>query len=516
VSREDNFFELGGDSLLAMRVIVRVQQVFGIDLPVNVLFAKATVAELSATVDTSRAARRGATVPVTPVPGGGPRPLSLYQERVWRHCRDAADGRRFMTMMSFRLKGPLDVPALERSLSELARRHEVLRTTFEVMDGEPVAVVRPPEAVRVPVVEVSGRDSTRAEMVRAAAAEAGRCFDPAREPPLRVTLLRRREDYHWLVLAVHHLVYDATVREVFFDELGVLYAAFRRGERSPLADLPLHYSDFAVWQRRVLAGGPVYREQFAYWEQKLAGHPPPPEWSFRARGPGRLEDAMHRLPPLSREQLTRLKELARREGATAFMLLLAAFKVVLARHGGRDDVSVGSYVVNRNQPEMDGVIGLRTNLVVLRTDLSGDPTFLEALRRVRETTLEAYAHQDIPFEELCEGLRRAGHTPPPVGVIFQYVQASAAPLRLDGLRVGRYVRSQKTMPWGLSVTTLDRNAQLAGGVGADTNLYDPAGVREVIHQFRSLLDDLLADPARRVSDLLSGALGLSLSARTAA
>ncbi|HYR09511.1 MAG TPA: condensation domain-containing protein, partial [Longimicrobium sp.] len=339
-------------------------------------------------------------------------PASFAQERLWFLDRVQGAGEIYNLRWALRFSGALDARALERALGEVVRRHETLRTTFAEVDGAPMQVIAPFEGFTLPVEDLPGAGEV--EVRQASARDAREPFDLAAGPLFRARLLRTAAEEHVLLVSMHHVVGDAWSRDVFFGELAALYAAFREGRPSPLAEPPVQYAEFAAWQRERLAGGAL-APQLAWWTERLADapallelpadHPRPAVRTHRGAKHG------VRLPPELRE---RLAALGRREGATLYMVLLAAFQVLLAKYAGTGDVVVGTPVAGRDHQEVEGLIGFFVNTLVLRTDLSGDPPFREVLRRTRATVLGAFQHQEVPFEKLVAQLppeRAPGHSP---------------------------------------------------------------------------------------------------------
>ncbi|HEU4561131.1 MAG TPA: amino acid adenylation domain-containing protein, partial [Longimicrobium sp.] len=403
----ESFFELGGHSLLATRVVSRIREVFGVEVPLRALFERPTVAELAKTVEDER--RRGLPVlpPVVPAERTGALPLSFAQERLWFLDRLAPDSPFYNVPAVWRLGGALDRAALERSLGEIVRRHEALRTTFAEVDGSPVQVIAPFDGFTLPVEDLSelGEADREAVVRRRAGEEARQPFDLAAGPLFRAGLLRLGKEDHVLLLSMHHIVSDGWSTGVLFRELSALYAAYREGGESPLPELAVQYADYAVWQREQLAGEALER-QLAYWRERLAGAPELLELPTDRPRPAVQTYRGEMVPvELSLELLERLQRLGRSEGATLFMTLLGAFQVLLSMYSGSEDVVVGSPIAGRTRGEVEELIGFFVNTLVLRTDLSGDPSFREALRRAREVTLGAYEHQEVPFERLVAELQ---------------------------------------------------------------------------------------------------------------
>ncbi|HYH80098.1 MAG TPA: amino acid adenylation domain-containing protein, partial [Longimicrobium sp.] len=407
VGVEEGFFDLGGHSLLAIRVVSRIRELFGVELPLRALFEGPTVAEMARAVEEMRRAELPVLPPVVPVERDGTLPLSFAQERLWFIDRLEPESAAYNVPVVWRVGGALDEAALERSLSEIVRRHEALRTVFREVDGSPVQVVAPFGGFILPVEDLSGlSDADReAALRRRAGEEARRAFDLSAGPLFRAALLRLGAEDHVLLLCMHHILVDQWSMGVLRRELSTLYAAYREDGESPLAELAVQYADYAVWQRGQLRGE-VLDRHLAYWKEHLAGapellelptdRPRPAVQTYR----GAREGIM-----LSGELLARLEALGRSEGATLFMTLLAAFQVLLGRYGGSEDVVVGSPISGRTRREVEELIGLFLNTLVLRTDLSGDPGFRAVLGRVREMTLGAYEHQEIPFERLVTELQ---------------------------------------------------------------------------------------------------------------
>ncbi|HVG43628.1 MAG TPA: amino acid adenylation domain-containing protein, partial [Longimicrobium sp.] len=403
----ESFFELGGHSLLATRVVSRVRQVFGVELPLRALFEGPTVAELAGRVEEMRRAGLPVLPPVVPVDRDRLLPLSFAQERLWFLDRLEPGSASYNIPAALRLAGALDAAALERALGEVVRRHEALRTTFTEVDGSPVQVIAPFGGFALPVEDLSGLGEVDREAAvrRRAGEEARRGFDLSAGLLFRVALLRLGEEDHVLLLSIHHIVSDEWSMGVLFRELWALYTAYREGRESPLPEPPVQYADYAVWQREQLAGE-VLDRQLSYWRELLAGAPELLELPTDHPRPAVQTNRGAAVPVgFSLELLERLQALGRSEGATLYMTLLGAFQVLLGKYAGSEDVVVGSPIAGRTRGEVEGLIGFFVNTLVLRTDLSGDPSFREVLRQVREATLGAYAHQELPFEKLVAELQ---------------------------------------------------------------------------------------------------------------
>jgi amino acid adenylation domain-containing protein len=506
VGVRENFFELGGHSLLATRLVSRLRQAFSVELPLRTLMEGQTVAELAARVDALRAEAQPQAAALVPVERTRALPLSFAQERLWFLDRLQPGSDFYNIPVARRLAGPLDAAALERALGELVRRHEPLRTTFREVDDAPVQVVAPAEGFSLPRVDLAHLDPAEreAEVRRRATADAARPFDLAAGPLFRATLLRLADDDHVLLLGLHHIVFDGWSQGVLLRELAALYEAYRDGGESPLADLPVQYADYAVWQRERLAGDLLER-QLAYWRGQLAGapallelptdRPRPAVQTFRG-GYARLE--------LSDALLEGLQALARREGATLYMVLLAAFQVLLGKHCGTDDVVVGSPVAGRNRAEVEGLVGFFVNTLVLRTDLSGDPSFREALRRVKAVTLGAFEHQEVPFERLVEELqpqRSLSHSPL-FQVMFSMDDLPRADESLAGVRMEGVPTEFAGVKFDLTLSLGTRAGGVFGSLLYTTDLFDPATVERMAGQLERVLAQAAADADARLSRLV--------------
>ncbi|HEX2076941.1 MAG TPA: amino acid adenylation domain-containing protein [Longimicrobium sp.] len=442
---------------------------------------------------------------------GADAPLSFAQERLWFLERLQQGGSAYTIFEALRVSGGVDEAALRRAVGEVVRRHEPLRTTFRERDGVPVQVIAPFAGFTLPVEDLSGLDpaAREAEVRRLAAAESAHGFDLTAGPLFRPRLLRLAADEHVLFLCMHHIVSDGWSMQVLWRELWALYRAFRDGRAPALPEPPVQYADFAAWQR-ARAGGEAEARQLAYWKARLAGapevlelpadHPRPPVPSFRGG-----------MVPVEVPAATvdRLRALARREGATPYMVVLAAFQALLARYAGTADVVVGTPVAGRTRHEVAELVGLFMNTLVLRTDLSGDPTFRQALGRVRDAVLGGYEHQDLPFERLVAELRpeRSLSHSSLFQVLFQMESAAAGDEDAAGLRTREVGAEVTAAKFDLTLFLEARGRGVSGVLQYAADLFERGTARRMVEHLGRVLEQAACEPDRRLSrlELMSGA-----------
>ncbi|NOJ91950.1 amino acid adenylation domain-containing protein, partial [Corallococcus coralloides] len=502
VGVKDNFFELGGHSLLATQVASRIRAGFGVELPLRELFESATLEALALRLER---ATRSVVPPLVRVSREQPLPLSFAQQRLWFIDQLEPGSPLYNVPLAVRLEGALDVAVLQRALDALVSRHEALRTTFTAHEGTPVQVVHPASAMPLEVEDLRGVEAgeREEEARRRVTAQGLRSFDLSRGPLVRAQLVRLEEHDHLLALTMHHAIADGWSLGVLVREIGALYAAFVQGQPSSLPELPLQYADYAAWQRGWLQGDALERE-VAFWKARLAGAPAALELPTDRPRPAVRGNAgaMHFFqwsPALTQ----RLRAVAQREGASLYMVLLAGWQVLLSRYSGQTDISVGSPIAGRTRAELEGLIGFFVNTLVLRARVGGETSFRELLKQVRGTVLEAYEHQDVPFEKLVEALqpdRSLSHTP-----LFQTLLAlqnvPQGDLGLPGMALRPVMMESRTSKFDMSVFFVEEGEGLRGSVEYSTELFDATTVRRMVEHLRVLLDAALSRPEAAVSRL---------------
>ncbi len=493
VGVDDHFFQLGGHSLLATQAVSRLRETVGRELPVRALFESPTVAQLAQRLEEEQGER---PPPLVHQAHRDEVVQSFAQQRLWLTSQLDAGGVSYNVPFASRLKGPLEVGALEASFQEVVRRHEVLRTTFAEVDGEPVQRIHAQQELRLEVEEVPEQ-----EVLARVEQEAQRPFDLERGPLLRVRLLRVGPEEHVLVWVVHHIVFDGWSIGVLYQELSALYRARVRGEAARLEDLPVQYADYARWQSEWLKGE-VLERQLAWWKEQLAGASPvlelptdsprPPAQSFRG--------ALLRMP-LPPELAGALRELSRKEGVTLFMTLLAGFQALLSRYSGQTDIAVGSPISGRNWREVEPLLGFFVNTLVLRADTAG-ASFRELLGRVRKACLGAYAHQDLPFEQLVDALQPTRDlSRSPLFQVMFVMPGTPPPLDLEGVTADDLDFEPGTAKFDLTLFAWDLPQGLMAYWEYNTDLYDEETVVRMAGHYVRLLQAAVSQPGQRVEAL---------------
>ena len=498
VGASDDFFELGGHSLLATQVVARLHAALGVTVGVRLVFECPTVSALAAAVaEIGEQDDRGREDPILARQTAGPVALSFAQQRLWFLQQLDPEGAQYNLWSVLRLQGPLDVSALSAAFSAVLERHEVLRTRVEVHDGIPMQVIDPPTPMYLRPEPVPGpRDWSHAEAL--ARAEVARPFDLTASAPLRVRLWQLGEQEHLLVIVVHHIASDDWSHNIFVRDLTEAYAVAHDGQPARLPAPTVHYADVAEWQHQRDLTPSLH-----YWRERLAGLSGAellvdlPRPAVRS---GRGATVRFELPE---ELRAGLLDLGRGSGASLFMTLLAAFQLLLSRYSGRRDVAVGTPIANRERAEVADVVGLFVNTVVLRADLAADPTFVELLEAVRDSALDAYEHQNLPFDRLVEELhpdRELGRTPL-FQVMFAADQLPSSEWTLPGLDVQEVEIASTTAKVDVSLHLTDEDGVLSGRVEFACDVLSAGFVDGLIEHYRQVLASVVADPSLRVSEV---------------
>jgi len=431
-------------------------------------------------------------------------PLSFAQQRLWFLDQLEPGSIAYNVCAAVRLKGPLDLTALEQSFNEIIGRHETLRTTFALVDGQPVQIVAPELKLILAIEDVGqlAESEREAEALRIAGIESRRSFDLKSGPLLRARLLRLAEAEHLALLTLHHIVSDEWSRGVLIAEMAVLYEGHTKGRIAPLPELPIQYGDYAVWQRKRLQGEAL-EEQLAYWREQLSGLPVLELPTDRPRLARQSFRGANHIFALSSDLSEQLKRLSQSQNATLFMTLMAAWQALLHRFTGQPEIVVGTPIANRQRSELENLIGFFVNALVLRTDVTGDPSFHELLLRVREVALQAYAHQEVPFEKVVEELqpeRDLGRNPL-FQVVFVLQDASVKVLQIPGVSISAVEMNIGTTRFDLELHVSERENQLRGSLIYSTDLFDQGTIAQMASHFERLLEAVVADPEQRLSRL---------------
>ena len=501
----DNFFDLGGHSLLATRVIARLRNNFSVDLSLRKLFELPTVAGLAEHIDLLRRNQRGVSIPsIWPVPRDRWIPLSFSQRRLWFLQKMDPNLTAYNIPAAFRIEGDLNIPALEKALSEIVNRHEVLRTRIIEIDGEPFQEIVSPLTFMLPVIDLSHllKEQVEAEVQRLSIDDARQLYTLGDAPLMRAKLLRLGEQEYVFILNFHHIVCDGSSLIIFYHELATLYELFSDGKVSTLPFLPVQYADYAVWQHERLQGE-APESQLAYWRRQLGTGLTTLNLPIDYERPVVQTYRGARLTRTLSEELTKdLKDLSRREGVTLFMTLLASLNISLSRHTGQDDIIIGSTIAGRNRPETDHLIGFFINALALRSDLSGNPTFPELLKRIREVCLDAYTHQDLPFERVVEEInpqRDLGRNPL-FQVMFNMADTSERVLKLAGCQTLKLPTSAPEAKFDivLHAPEIERKLELAIVYNAD--LFRENRIAVLLEQLGHLLEQVAENPQKRLDE----------------
>ncbi|HEY0371666.1 MAG TPA: amino acid adenylation domain-containing protein, partial [Thermoanaerobaculia bacterium] len=502
VGRHDRFFELGGHSLLAMQLTSHLRAAFGVELPLRQIFASPT---LSAMAEVVRAAGTSTMGRIERADRNQPLPLSLAQQRLWFLDQlDQAASASYAMTAALRLRGKLDVDALQATLDRLVARHEVLRTSFPSVDGVPYQQIAAEDCG----FALKREDCTEADIVRITDQESRESFDLATGPMIRGRLLRVSDDEHVLLVTQHHIITDGWSIDVMVSEVGALYAAFLEGNGDPLPPLELQYADYAQWQREWLQGEELAR-QLAFWKEHLAGAPALLELPLDRPRPVEQSHAGAAVPVAFTPELTAsLRAFSQRHGVTLYMTLLSAWGVLLSRLSGQADVVIGTPVANRQRQELENLIGFFVNMLAVRLRVDEKPSFASLLAQVKETTLAAFAHQDLPFEQVVEAVqpqRSLSHSPL-AQVTFTWnnlerARTDGSTLQLPGLTLESMHREYETIQVDLQMLLDDGGDVVTGTLVYARDLFDRETIERWTGHFVRLLEAIAADASMTVDAL---------------
>ncbi len=532
VGLEDNFFERGGHSLLATRLAARIRAAFEVDLPLKVLFEHPVLDDLAQRIETACADQSGAvTIPaIGPVERSGHLPLSFAQQRLWMLDRIEPGLIAYNIPIALQLSGELHFSALQAAMQTIVERHEVLRTDFPESKGRPIQRIHPHEPFSLPLVDLTSLDteSRQTELSRLNRQQANRPFTLSQAPLYRAWLVRLGKVGSWrlavgssdpepgtrnpeplsssvLLLTMHHIITDGWSMEILTQELSALYQTHceLRTANRELPALPIQYADYAAWQRDWLGGGEMER-QVRYWSRKLSDLDPSPLHTDRQRSQKPDYRGAYLDFSIDSELLARLQSVSRAASATLFMTLAAALKILISRRSGSEQVSLGTPVSNRQRPEVEHLIGFFVNTLVLRSDLSGDPTFRDFLARLRRTALQAYAHQEVPFDHLVEALhpeRLPGREPFFQVMLSYHRSVGQRSLDLPGLRIKPLQSDHDTVQRDLTLTVSETSTGLHATWSYSTALFKASTIQSLSNSYQTLLANIAANPDARLSQL---------------
>ncbi len=505
IAVNENFFALGGHSLRAVQAMSRLSIVLNQELPVRLLFEAPTVKELASQISSAQAVVSGQSIqPISAIAHDSPFLPSFAQERLWLMQQLDPMNPFYNTITVVRLRGPLDLVSLQRSLNAIIERHEVLRSTFQFRDGHLVVRINPATSKLLQVLDLtslseSAQDNELQRLLRHCVHEP---FDLAEEPLIRVHLVRRHRADHTLALTIHHIVIDGWSMDVLHRELAALYAAFANAQPASLPPLPIQYADYAHWQRTWLQGE-VLGTQLAYWKKQLHALPPllslPTDYPRPAVQHFQGARQMLLLPS---DIVTALKQFGKQQGVTLFMALLAVFQALLARYSGQQDIVVGTPVAHRQRPELEDLIGFFANTLVLRTDVAGELSFIQLVQRVRKVCLDAYTHQDLPFEKLVEELQPARNTSysPLFQVMFTFQTMSSTTHCMQDLTLEPVWAPVYTAKFDLLMAVRETDEGLLLLLEYNGDLFQEATITRMLKHFQILLEAFLAKPERPIQE----------------
>jgi amino acid adenylation domain-containing protein len=503
----DNFFSLGGHSLLATQLISRLRLAFNVEIPLRAVFESPTVTQLDIAIAQLRSQERGLILPpIQAIEGDREQlPLSWAQERLWFLNQLEGDSATYNMPAAVKIAGDLDINALQQALSEIVHRHEILRTSIQTVNGTPIQVIHPQVTTSINVVDLQQllapeRETLLEQQIQL---EASIPFNLENAPLIRCSLLQISAREYVLLLTMHHIVSDGWSMGIFISELSSLYAAFCAGDPSPLPALPLQYADFAVWQKRWLSGV-VLETQLNYWRSQLQGSPELLQLpTDRPRPVVQTYHGRTQSFELNQDLTQKLQSLSAESGTTLFMTMLAAFVTLLYRYSGQSDILVGTPIANRNRNEIESLIGFFVNTLVLRTNFADNPSFENLLAQVRETTLQAYEHQDVPFEQVVEALqpqRSLSHSPL-FQVMFVLQNVPMTEFELPGVTLTQLDGDSTIAKFDLTLSMSETDRGLVGEWEYNTDLFDGSTIERMTAHFQNLLSAIVANPAVTVGEL---------------
>jgi non-ribosomal peptide synthetase component F len=515
IGNNDNFFDLGGHSLLATQVISRLRDAFKIEIPLSYLFESPTIVECAQKIATKiSTGEKLETPPIKAVSRSENLPLSFAQQRLWLLDQLDPGNHTYNDPTAVRLTGSLNITALEQSLNAVVSRHQTLRTVFTTVEGQPVQNIQPITEITIPIVDLRENERSpqqrESQAKRIALAEAQRPFNLAQGPLIRATLIQLDKTEYVLLLTMHHIISDLWSMAILIRELADFYAAFSQGKSLTLPDLPIQYADFAIWQREWMQGK-VLETQLNYWKQQLKDAPTKLELPTDKPQPlqptytGATQSFQ-----LPKDLSNALKLLSKRADVTLSMTLLTTFNVLLHYYSKQEDIVVGSPIANRNRSEIEGLIGFFVNSLALRTNLSGNPSFSELLRRTREVTLGAYAHQDLPFEKLVGELqieRDLNYNP-----LFQVwftLQNIATPdiqkliLSLPDVTLSPFDTNKQISPFDLGLLVSEQAEGISGCFEYKTDLFESSTIFRMVAALEMILRCVVTQPEIRLNQLVA-------------